>query len=185
MTLLFSSLFVSRAVSTSSTGISTGASSAPPVSFSTLKLFFVVCYLNKNSQRIFIFSIFLFLCCHYRLSDLISQVYLGQLCIILACHFAFIKSKPDLRIPSWTVSLGPWTIKTSYFESVLLGSISQVMIAPSNSSELVSLPKQAVNSANSPSDSIRVLQEDALKKIEEAPSKTGSVSSASLNQKLF
>lgn len=59
------------------------------------------------------------------------------------------------------------------FEWILLGSISQVIIAPSNSSLVVSLPKQAVNSANSPSDSILVLQEDALKKIEEESSVIG------------
>ena len=58
-------------------------------------------------------------------------------------------------------------------ELVLLGSISQVIIAPSNSSLFVSLPKHAVNSANSPSDSILVLHEDALKKIEEESSVIG------------
>ena len=48
-----------------------------------------------------------------------------------------------------------------------------MIIALSNSSLFVSLPKQAVNSANSPSDSILVLQEDALKKIEEESSVIG------------
>lgn len=59
-----------------------------------------------------------------------------------------------------------------------------MIIAPSNSSLLVSLPKQAVNSAKFPSDSIRVLHEDALKKIEEESSVIGSVSWSSANQKL-
>ena len=69
-------------------------------------------------------------------------------------------------------------------ESILFGSISQVIIAPSNSALFVSLPKQAVNSANWPSDSIRVLHEEALKYIDVVVSSIGKVSWSSANQKL-
>ena len=188
MTLLFSSRFVSRAVSTWSTGTSTGASSAPPVSFSTLSLQMIrytVFWQTKNSQRIFAgFFVFFLFWRHNRLSDLVSQIYFCQFCIILACHFTFSKFKI-----TWVRKFRPFSLHQSQnrmmsFEWILLGSISQVIIAPSNSSLFVSLPKQAVNSANSPSDSILVLQEDALKKIEEESSVIGWVSWSSPNQKL-
>ena len=96
-------------------------------------------------------------------------------------HFNWVES----RWKKWTWTQNDWVILGTFgLYSILLGSISQVIIAPSNSSLFVLVPKQAVNSANSPSDSIRVLHEEALKKIEEESSVIGSVSWSSPNQDL-